>query len=38
MGFEGLVSMHWGRPYRGERQKYWVTIKNRAHPAIGREL
>lgn len=38
MGLEGLVSKHRDRPYRGGRQKHWVKVKNRSHPAIGREL
>jgi len=33
-GFEGLVSKHRDRPYRG-RQKYWIN-KNRKHPAMFR--
>lgn len=38
MGLEGLVSKHRDRPYRGGRQKHWLKVKNRSHPAIGREL
>jgi len=38
MGLEGLVSNHRDRPYRGGRQKHWIKVKNRSHPAIGREL
>ncbi|WP_283810982.1 hypothetical protein [Bradyrhizobium zhanjiangense] len=38
MGLEGLVSKHRDRPYRGGRQKFWVKVKNRSHPAMEREL
>jgi hypothetical protein len=38
MGLEGLVSKHRDRPYRGGRQKFWVKVKNRSHPAMDREL
>jgi bifunctional non-homologous end joining protein LigD len=38
MGLEGLVSKHRDRPHRGGRQKHWIKVKNRGHPAIGREL
>jgi bifunctional non-homologous end joining protein LigD len=38
MGLEGLVSKHRNRPYRGGRQKFWIKIKNRSHPAMEREL
>ncbi|MCK1345464.1 DNA ligase [Bradyrhizobium sp. 193] len=38
IGLEGLVSKHRDRPYRGGRQKHWLKVKNRSHPAIGREL
>ena len=38
MGLEGLASKHRDRPYRGGRQKFWVKVKNRSHPAMGREL
>jgi bifunctional non-homologous end joining protein LigD len=38
MGLEGLVSKHRDRPYRGGRQKFWVKVENRSHPAIEREL
>ncbi|MDN5003888.1 RNA ligase family protein [Bradyrhizobium sp. GCM10027634] len=38
MGLEGLVSKHRDRPYRGGRQKHWVKVKNRSHPAMVREL
>jgi len=33
-----LVSKHRDRPYRGGRQKFWVKVKNRNHPAMDREL
>ncbi|WP_456745052.1 ATP-dependent DNA ligase [Bradyrhizobium sp. USDA 4354] len=33
MGLEGLVSKHRDRPYRGGRQKHWIKVKNRSHPA-----
>jgi bifunctional non-homologous end joining protein LigD len=33
MGLEGLVSKHRNRPYRGGRQKFWIKVKNRCHPA-----
>ncbi|RZN12153.1 DNA ligase [Bradyrhizobium genosp. SA-3] len=26
------------RPYRGGRQKFWIKVKNRSHPAMEREL
>lgn len=38
LGLEGLVSKHRDRPYRGGRQKHWIKVKNRSHPAMGREL
>jgi ATP-dependent DNA ligase len=38
MGLEGLVSKHRERPYRGGRQKHWIKVKNRSHPAMDREL
>ncbi|WP_371259246.1 RNA ligase family protein [Bradyrhizobium sp. WSM1743] len=38
MGLEGLVSKHRDRPYRGGRQKFWIKVKNRSHPAMAREL
>jgi len=37
MGPEGLISKHRDRPYRG-RQKFWIKVKNRSHPAMEREL
>jgi ATP-dependent DNA ligase len=38
MGLEGLVSKHRDRPYRGGRQKFWIKVKNRRHPAMERVL
>jgi bifunctional non-homologous end joining protein LigD len=38
MGLEGLISKHRGRPYRGGRQKHWIKVKNRKHPAMARVL
>jgi hypothetical protein len=38
MGLEGLVSKHRDRPYRGGRQKHWIKVKNRSHPAMDRVL
>jgi ATP-dependent DNA ligase len=35
-GLEGLVSKHSDRPYRGGRQKHWIKVKNRKHPAFER--
>jgi bifunctional non-homologous end joining protein LigD len=37
-GFEGLVSKHRDRSYRGGRQKHWIKVKNRKHPAMSREM
>jgi bifunctional non-homologous end joining protein LigD len=37
MGLEGLVSKHRERRYR-PRTRDWVKVKNRAHPAMEREL
>jgi bifunctional non-homologous end joining protein LigD len=37
-GLEGLVSKHRDRPYRGGRQKFWIRVKNRKHPAMERVL
>jgi bifunctional non-homologous end joining protein LigD len=37
-GLEGLVSKRADRPYRGGRSKHWIKVKNRSHPATGREL
>jgi bifunctional non-homologous end joining protein LigD len=37
-GLKGLVSKHCDRPYRGGRQKFWIKVKNRSHPAMEREL
>lgn len=38
MGLEGLVSKRRDRPYRPGRSREWVKVKNRAHPAMSREL
>jgi ATP-dependent DNA ligase len=38
MGLEGMVSKHRDRPYRGGRQKHWIKVKNRQHPAMDRVL
>jgi len=38
MGLEGLVSKHRDRPYRSGRSKFWVKVKNRAHPAMDRVM
>jgi bifunctional non-homologous end joining protein LigD len=35
-GFEGLVSKHRDRSYRGGRSKHWIKVKNRKHPAMDR--
>jgi bifunctional non-homologous end joining protein LigD len=37
-GLEGLVSKHRDRPYRGGRQKHWIKVKNRKHPAMSQEI
>ena len=37
-GLEGLVSKHRDRPYRGGRQKHWIKVKNRKHPAMNRVM
>jgi ATP-dependent DNA ligase len=37
-GLEGMVSKHRDRPYRGGRQKHWIKVKNRKHPAMDRVL
>jgi bifunctional non-homologous end joining protein LigD len=37
-GLEGLLSKHRDRPYRGGRQKHWIKVKNRRHPAMERQL
>ena len=37
-GLEGLVSKHRDRPYRAGRQKYWIKVKNRKHPAMSRVM
>ena len=38
VGLEALVSQHRGRPYRGGRQKHWIKVKNRKHPAMNRVM
>jgi bifunctional non-homologous end joining protein LigD len=38
MGLEGLVSKHRDKPYRGGRQKHWLKVKNRKHPAMVRAM
>ncbi len=38
MGLECLVSKHRDRPYRRGRQKHWIKVNNRSHPAMGGEL
>jgi len=38
MGLEGLVSKRSDRPYRGGRSPYWIKVKNRTHPSIGRVM
>jgi bifunctional non-homologous end joining protein LigD len=38
MGLEGLVSKRRDRPYQAGRSKYWVKVKNRAHPAMSRVM
>jgi ATP-dependent DNA ligase len=38
MGLEALVSKRRDRPYRAGRSKHWVKVKNRKHPAMGREM
>jgi ATP-dependent DNA ligase len=35
-GLEGLVSKRRDRPYRAGRQKHWIKVKNRSHPAMKR--
>jgi bifunctional non-homologous end joining protein LigD len=37
-GLEGLVSKHRDRRYRGGRQKHWIKVKNRKHPAMYRVM
>jgi bifunctional non-homologous end joining protein LigD len=34
-GLEGLVSKRCDRPYRGGRQKHWIKVKSRKHPAMS---
>jgi bifunctional non-homologous end joining protein LigD len=36
MGLEGVVSKHLDRAYGGGKSKYWLKIKNPAHPAYSR--
>jgi len=38
MGLEGLVSKRRDRPYQSGRSKYWLKVKNRKHPAMGRVM
>src|SRR4029077_10365839 len=38
MGLEGLVSKRRDRPYRAGRSPYWIKVKNRKHPAMGRVM
>jgi bifunctional non-homologous end joining protein LigD len=38
MGLEGMVSKREDRPYRAERSKDWVKVKNRTHPAMERVM
>jgi bifunctional non-homologous end joining protein LigD len=38
MGLEGLVSKRRDKPYRGGRQKHWLKVKNRNHPAMVRVM
>jgi bifunctional non-homologous end joining protein LigD len=38
MGLEGLVPKRRDRPYRAGRCPYWIKLKNRAHPAMGRVM
>jgi bifunctional non-homologous end joining protein LigD len=38
IGLEGLVSKRRDRPYRAGRCPYWIKLKNRAHPAMGRVM
>jgi len=33
-----FISKHRERPYRGGRQKFWVKVKNRKHPAFARVM
>ena len=37
-GLEGMVSKRRDRPYRAGRCNYWVKVKNRKHPAMGRVM
>jgi bifunctional non-homologous end joining protein LigD len=36
MSLEGIVSRHLDRAYGGGRCKYWIKVKNPAHPAFFR--
>jgi len=38
MGLEGIVSKRLDRAYGAGRCKYWIKIKNRAHPAYNRVI
>jgi bifunctional non-homologous end joining protein LigD len=38
MGLEGLVSKRRDRPYRAGRCPYWIKLKNRADPPMGRVM
>ncbi|TFV34637.1 DNA ligase [Bradyrhizobium frederickii] len=38
MGLEGLVSKRRDRRYVAGRTREWIKVKNRAHPAMSREL
>ncbi len=38
MGLEGLVSKRRNRRYGVGRSKDWITVKNRTHPAMARDL
>lgn len=38
MELEGIISKHRDRPLPRSQQKHWVKVKNRLHPAMGREL
>ncbi|SFV19524.1 hypothetical protein [Bradyrhizobium arachidis] len=38
MGLEDLVSKQRDKPCCRGRQKHWIKIKNRSHPAMNREL
>jgi bifunctional non-homologous end joining protein LigD len=38
MGLEGIVSKRLDRAYGVGRCKYWIQIKNSAHPAYSRVM